>query len=146
MIQRAARTETPLEAYILARSCAMAAKSPADPARTVQWANRAVASNPSVWYLHALGLAQYRAGQFEQALQSFFRANVELNAFGLALVHYRLGHPGEARRYLDKGVQWLERQGPPGPDQPAKLMPQDWLEAQLLRREAEELLKIKRSP
>ena len=36
--------------------------------------------------------------------------------------------------------------GPPGPERPARLPPQDWLEAQFLRREAEEMLKIKRSP
>jgi hypothetical protein len=47
---------------------------------------------------------------------------------------------------LDKGVQWLEREGPPSPGQPAKILPQDWLEAQLLRREAEEMLKIKQNP
>ena len=39
----------------------------------------------------------------------------------------------------------LEREGPPGPQRPAKLLPQDWSEAQLLRREAEEMLRIKRS-
>jgi hypothetical protein len=49
-----------------------------------------------------------------------------------------------ARRCLDRGVQWLEREGPPGPGRPARLQPQDWLEAQLLRREAEKVLKIKR--
>ena len=58
----------------------------------------------------------------------------------------RLGHPDEARQCLDKGIQWLERESPPGPERPTKLLPQDWLEAQLLRREAEEMLKIKRSP
>jgi hypothetical protein len=47
---------------------------------------------------------------------------------------------------LDKGIQWLEREGPPGPERTARLEPQDWLEAQLLRREAEEMLKIKRRP
>ncbi len=64
----------------------------------------------------------------------------------MALVHHRLGHPDEARQCLDKGIQWLAREGPPGPDQPAKLLPQDWLEAQLLRHEAEELLATQRSP
>jgi hypothetical protein len=49
-------------------------------------------------------------------------------------------------RDLKKGIPWLERKGPPSTERPAKLMPQDWLEAQLLRREAEEVLKIKRSP
>jgi tetratricopeptide (TPR) repeat protein len=41
---------------------------------------------------------------------------------------------------------WLEREGRPLPEQPAKLLPQDGLEAQVLRRKAEEMLKIKRSP
>jgi tetratricopeptide (TPR) repeat protein len=146
MIRRVAQPEVPY-AYVLARTCAVARKSPVDPARAVRWANQAVASGPSPWVLHVLGLAQYRAGQFDQALQSFTEANVEawtyreLNWFGLALVHHRLGHPDEARRCLDKGSQWLEREGPPGPERPAKLQPQDWLEAQLLRREAEEMLK-----
>ena len=147
MIQRAAQTENHFEAFVLARSCAVARKSAVDPARVVQWANQAVAGAQPGWYFHALGLAHYRAGQFDEALQSFAKANVEtwgyreLNSFGLALVHHRLGDADEAWRCFDKGVQWLEREGPLSPEQPAKLFPQDWLEAQLLRREAEELLK-----
>jgi serine/threonine protein kinase/WD40 repeat protein len=154
MIQRVAQTEalSPFEAYVLARGCAMAPKSPVDPARAVQWANQAVAGDRLPWYFHALGLAQYRAGQFDQALQSFTKANVktwtyrEITWFGLALVHHRLGHPDEARRCLDKGVQWLVRVGPPGPERSANIYPLDWLAAQLLRSEAEEVLQGKRSP
>jgi hypothetical protein len=41
---------------------------------------------------------------------------------------------------------WLEREGPPSPERPAKLVPRDWLEVQLLRREAEEMPRIKRNP
>ena len=93
-----------------------------------------------------------RAGQFDKALQSFAKANVEawayrdLNWFGLALVHHRLGHPDEARQCFDKGIQWLGRYGSPGPGQLANIHPFDWVEAQVLRREAEETLKIKQSP
>jgi tetratricopeptide (TPR) repeat protein len=154
MIQRVAQTKapSPWEAYVLARSCAMARKSPVDPARAVQWANQAVANDHAPWCFHVLGLAQYRAGQFDQALQSFTEANFndwrysELNWFGLALVHHCLGHPDEARQCLTKGIQWLQRKGPPSPQRTARLLPQDWIEAQLLRREAEELRKTKRSP
>jgi len=152
IIQRVAESKDTSEAFVLARSCAMARKSPVDPARIVQWAHQAVADNPNPWRVHALGLAHYRAGQFDQALQSFTKANVkawvhqDLNWFGLALVHHRLGHADEAWQCLDKGIQWLERQGPPSPERPAKLNPQDWLEAHLLRREAEGLLRTKRSP
>ena len=152
MIQRAAETKNPFDAYVLAQSLRNARKSRIEPARAVQWANQALASEHLPWFFHALGLAQYRAGQFDQALQSFTKANVKswpssgLNWFGLALGHHRLGHPDDARQCLDKGIQWLEREGPPSPDRPAQLMPQDWVEAQLLRREAEETLEVKRSP
>jgi serine/threonine protein kinase/tetratricopeptide (TPR) repeat protein len=148
MVWHAAQTTDHFEAYVLARSCALARQGPVDPARAVQWGNQAVDRSQPAWYLHALGLAQYRAGQFDQALQSFTRADAgwtlrDLNLFGLALVHHSLGHADEARRCLAKGIQWLEREGPPGPGRPARLQPQDWLEAQLLRREAEEALKVK---
>jgi eukaryotic-like serine/threonine-protein kinase len=152
MIKRAGQTEDHSEAFALARTCAMASKSPVDPARVVYWAKQAVASSQKPWDYHVLALTQYRAGQFDQALQNFTKASGtgwsyrDLNWFGLALIHHRLGHPDEARQCLDKGIQWLERVGPPGPERPAKLRPRDWLEAQLLRREAEELLRIKRSP
>jgi serine/threonine protein kinase/tetratricopeptide (TPR) repeat protein len=154
MIQRATQTETvsPGEGYVLARTCAMARNSPVDPARSVRWANQAVASTHSPWDYHVLGLAQYRAGQFDQALHSLTKANVmawkyrDLNWFGLAMAQHRLGHYDEARESLAKGVKWLEQEGPPGPGRPAKIMPQDWLEAQLLRREAEGMLNMKRSP
>jgi tetratricopeptide (TPR) repeat protein len=130
----------------------MGRQSPVDPAQAVQWAKQAVAGDQLPWYFHALGLAQYRAGQFDEALQSFSRANVEawpsrdLNWFGLALVHHHLDHPDEAQQCLGKGVQWLERHGPPGPGQPANIHPMDWLEAHVLRREAEDVLKIEQSP
>jgi hypothetical protein len=70
--------EAPFEAYVLARSSAMARKSPVDPARIVQWANQAVASGNQAWYLHVLGLAQYRAGQLDQAHTTHARFLVHL--------------------------------------------------------------------
>ncbi|HEV3339733.1 MAG TPA: hypothetical protein VG125_05235, partial [Pirellulales bacterium] len=151
MIQRAAEIKD-TNAYVLARSCAMARTSPVDPARPVQWANQAVASAQNPWCFHVLGLAQYRAGQFDEAVQSFTKAKVDswrssdLNWFGLALVHHRLGHADEARQCLDKGIEWLQREGPPSPERPANVLPPDWLEAQLLRAEAEEMLQIKHNP
>ena len=77
-VQRAAQAQVPpFEAYVLARTCSMARKSPVDPARAVEWANQAVASTHNPWDYHVLGLAQYRAGQFEKALESFTKSNVE---------------------------------------------------------------------
>jgi tetratricopeptide (TPR) repeat protein len=146
MIQRAGRTKDHFEAFVLARTCAMGRHSPADHARAVEWGKQAVTGAQPAWYFHALGLAQYRAGQFDQALQSFAKASVEtwayrdLNWFGQALVHHRLGHPEETQQCLDKGIQWLERYGSPGPGRPANIHPIDWVGAQALRREAEDLI------
>jgi tetratricopeptide (TPR) repeat protein len=151
MLQRVPQTADHFEAFVLVRTCTMGRQSPVDPAQAVQWAKQAVAGDQLPWYFHALGLAQYRAGQFDEALQSFSRANVEawgcrdLNWFGMALVHHRLGHPDKARESLDKGIQWLERGGSPSPQQPANIDPQDWLEAHVLRREAEDVLKLKQN-
>jgi serine/threonine protein kinase/Flp pilus assembly protein TadD len=141
LVRRAGQMEGP-EAYVMARTCAIAPQSPVDPARAVEWANQNVAGSQNPWDFHVLGLAQYRAGQFDKALQSFTKANdkawayADINWFGLALVHQRLGQPDQARQCLDKGIHWLTRVGPSGPDQPARLDPHDWLEAQLLYREA----------
>jgi tetratricopeptide (TPR) repeat protein len=139
-------------AYDLVRSCEISPQGPVGPAQVLLWANQVFAASHYPWDYHVLGLAQYRAGQFDQALQSLNQVNVNawryagLNWFALALVHHRLGHPVEARQCLDKGIQWLARVSPSGPGQPAKLLPQDWLEALLLRREAEELLTQQPNP
>jgi tetratricopeptide (TPR) repeat protein len=151
MLQRVPQTEDHFEAYVLVRTCTMGRQSPVDPAQAVQWAKQAVAGDQPPWYFHALGLAQYRAAQFDEALQSFSRANVEawgyrdLNRFGMALAHHRLGHPDEARKCLEKGIQWLKQYGPPGAGQPANIHPMDWLEAHVLRREAEDVMQLKRN-
>jgi tetratricopeptide (TPR) repeat protein len=151
MLRSAGKTEDHFEAFVLARACAIGSKGSVDPTRAVQWGKQAVNGAQPAWYFHALGLAQYRAGEFDRALESFAKADKDwgyrdLNQFGLALVHHRLEHPEESRQCLDKGVQWLARSGPQASGQPAKIHPMDWLEAQLLRREADELLKIKRDP
>jgi hypothetical protein len=61
----------------------------------------------------------------------------------LALVHHRLGHADEAERCLQRGSEWLDQVAPKKPGEPVRLFAGDWLEALLLRREAESLLKAK---
>jgi serine/threonine protein kinase/tetratricopeptide (TPR) repeat protein len=152
LIEYAIRTKAPIAPYVLARTCAAARKSPVDPVRAVDWANQTVAVSQKPWDYHVLGMAQYRAGKFQQALQSLTKANVQawrfrdINWFALALVHHSLDHPAEARQCWNRGILWLEREGPTGPQQPAKLPALDWLATEVLRREAEEVLQIKQSP
>src|SRR5262249_58744328 len=61
-------TKEPRTAFLVARICALGPDSAADPAKLVQIAERAVQPQRGAHYLHALGLAYYRAGEFEKAI------------------------------------------------------------------------------
>jgi hypothetical protein len=52
------------------------------------------------------------------------------------MAHQQLGHADEARKWLDKAAAWIQKA-----DQEKTLSPQDRLELQWLRREAETLVK-----
>src|SRR5262249_20597938 len=96
--------------------------------------------------LHALALAHLRAGQFDLALQRFKESQngnwnfPEINYFGRALAEHGLGHDAQARECLAQGVAWLQNVTPAKPSEPTILFATDWLEAPLLRHEAEALI------
>jgi Flp pilus assembly protein TadD len=110
----------------------------------VPLATRAVQAAPRVpWYFHALALADYRAGQIERAIrwdQESMAADPHwthpLNWLLLALAHSRLSHGAEARRWLEQAVQLMDSQ----PLQNDWHL-HEWLAWQLLRSEAESLVK-----
>lgn len=106
--------------------------------------------------LHALGLAHYRAGQFEAAVRWYHESMKvaspamppaePLNWLGLALAYHRLKQPDEARRCLDKATALMKQANADRPKEEVESPPltmtlSDWLEYQILRREAETLLK-----
>jgi WD40 repeat protein len=115
----------------------------------VNWAERGLAMGRQGYSLHALGMAYYRAGQLEEAKQTFQASMQEdprwtaqvLNWFGLALVHHRLGNTDEAQRWREKALHWLNSEAQRNPGQMntcLPLHPHDWLESQLLKRELNE--------
>jgi hypothetical protein len=141
--------------YVLARAGAMAPGALDDPGRLVRWAEPLVASDPKAgWPRHALGLAHLRAGQYEQAIRQFERSAKDdpgwhggrpiLNGLGLALAYHRLGRATEARRSFDASREWLDRKDSEFADKATHPLPPltapDWIEATILRREAESLL------
>jgi tetratricopeptide (TPR) repeat protein len=146
MTRRAARTKDPAELYVLARTCAMTPQAVVDPAQAVGWADRALAGSRVPWFLHALGMARYRAGQLDGALHSFQEALAsgwnyrDFCWLGLALVHQRLGHATEARQSLAKASQWLDQLTSPNANEPVRMPPSEWLAVQLLLRELEPLM------
>jgi tetratricopeptide (TPR) repeat protein len=118
----------------------------------VQTAEGAVAVHPRFgWYLYTLALAHYRAGRLDEALGRL-RESLEvdpgweaqvLDWLLLALVQQRRGETEDARRWLDKAVRWSDearQRMPPGAPVPLPVNWHDYLEAQVLRQQAEAAL------
>jgi hypothetical protein len=100
-------------------------------------------------YLHSQGLAQLRAGRAEPAVKRFRAAiaageDSPRNWIGLALAHSGLGQLDEAGRWYDKAARWMASKESEFSDRNAHPAPPtyitDWLEAQVLRREADTLV------
>jgi tetratricopeptide (TPR) repeat protein len=144
-----------LRSYLIARACTLAS----DPAVDVL-KQAAVASglelkgNPrSFWSLTEQGALWYRTKQFKKALPEFqasLRAEPQLGAavlnwLWLALTCHRLGEGDDARSWLNKAAGYLDGVGAERPSDAdaAGLHRHNWLEAHVLRREAEALLPAK---
>jgi tetratricopeptide (TPR) repeat protein len=125
---------------------------PPDPADLIHRAEKYVTNNKGA-ARYVLGWALLRAGRFEEAIRRFEESlavqrdwpSAEMNAYGLALAHHRLGHREEARRWLERAEAWLDRldriyavevprdlSGQPEVSVPFV----HWVYAQVLRREA----------
>ena len=85
----------------------------------LRWSRNAAALAPDSGSIHAtLGVAEFRAGNFDLAIEAFERS-MTLRAGGdsyefffLAMAHQRLGHSGEAQRWLEKGHEWMAANAP----------------------------------
>jgi tetratricopeptide (TPR) repeat protein len=123
--------------YLLARVGSMAETPGIAPADAIPLAERG-ARDPQGWRLHTLGLAHYRAGQFEQAHDRLreseatnWRGNAN-NWLVQAMVFHHLGNPTEARRRLNRAIQ------NPVP----YIHPHEGVAYRILRRQAEALLGV----
>jgi tetratricopeptide (TPR) repeat protein len=123
---------------------------PDDP-RPATLADTAVSAAPDFcWFLLAKAMAEYRAGEFQDALTGFERAKQAQsnNAYSLAIInlflamsHHRLGHADAARDRLAEGVQIIDKQLPKTGSGDVGEGWHDWLMCQLVRREAETLVR-----
>ena len=113
-----------------------------DASRAVELAEKSVQLKPEDGdYWSTLGLAHYRAGQFEEAVAALEKSlasrdgeNNGFDTFFLAMANWELGHKEKARTCYDKAVIWMEKNKPPN---------QELLR---FRAEAEQLLGVSREP
>ena len=140
-------------------TCVLAADAVADWKVPLQLAEKAAADNPKNYRaLNHHGSVLYRAGQSQEAIERLTEAEaayqpddqkqnaIACNWLFLAMAQQRLGHDEEAKKWRDKAVQWIDQEMQKMPTELAAANPLPWnrrLTLQLLRCEAEELLKQK---
>jgi serine/threonine-protein kinase len=138
--------------YLAARACTLAPGSADHPKLPSRLAQEELRRNSTAfWSLTEQAALQVRAGRFRQAIPLLERSLVVdgrpgrgvLSWLWLAIAHRRLGKADEALRWLDKAAGWLDQQGGRMPlDTPyTGLHRHNWLEAHVLRQEAEALFR-----
>jgi serine/threonine protein kinase/WD40 repeat protein len=111
-----------------------------NPGEALEHARRAVELAPGQGiYLNTLGVAEYRAGRYAEAIATLERSLAvnggQFEGFDLlflAMSHHRRGHRDEARNYFHRAVTWLKG--------PKNLSAQQAQELADFRSEAEEVL------
>ena len=140
-----------LDAYYLARVCAIGPADGIDAARIVQWAGRGLSNRP-YWTLTLLAQAQARAGQFELAIQNFQESNtlpaVEAlrarNFFGLANAYFRSEQIVAAQESLEQARQRFHAAQPTKPGEKTVLeVPSEWIELNVLSHETEAFSQVR---
>src|SRR5205807_2050808 len=70
-------------------------------------------------HLHTLGVAHYRAGSWQAALDALTKAegsapgqHLGFNGFFLAMAHWQLGSKDEAHKWYDRAARWSEKHKP----------------------------------
>jgi tetratricopeptide (TPR) repeat protein len=153
----AAKTGAPH--WAIAWTCALAGDAVVDWRGPLQLAEKDVAGNSKNYRaLNQYGAVLYRAGRYEESLKRLTEAGaayrtddektaaIAYNWLFLAMAHHRLGHVEEARKWHDKAFARIDQEPGKKPEEPAVATSLPWnrrLTLQLLRREAEELLKTK---
>jgi predicted Zn-dependent protease len=153
MLERFGKTTDPVVATLTAKACLLAPEAVADPLAVQKLAERSVTGTEKHelyrWFMLTRLLAAYRNGQHAEAVEWVKRFNptpeggpAHATAFAvLAMAQHHLGQTNDARAALAKGRAILAEKMP----DPARGRSfddgwRDWLHAQILCWEAENLL------
>jgi serine/threonine-protein kinase len=146
------QSPSPLRPYLVARAGTLAADSTEDWAALELLAMGELHEKRSeFWSLTEQGALYYRAGRFQEVTTLLERSlaveghpgRAILNWLWLALTCQKLGKVDEARRWLAKAADWLDQQEGRMPPETSRMGMDlhNWLEAHVLRQEAEALLR-----
>jgi serine/threonine protein kinase/WD40 repeat protein len=160
MLDRFGHSKNSHEIGVLGYTCLLGPDALNDSRLTLELAQKLPTMTPvghdhDIWTGLILGLAYYRAGRHDKALESLEKAisdypdwdkNV-LNWLVLAMAHQRLRHVKEGQQWLEKAKEWIADKRRAASQETGFVPPgwhwRDWLTVQLLRREAESLLQGK---
>ncbi len=151
LVDRCGKDKGP-RSYHVARACTLASHAVADMSLPGRLAEKELKrSAREFWSLTERGALAFRAGRFqeavpffEQSLQADPRAgSAVINRLWLVLAQQRLGKAEEARYWLNRAQAWLDQYSdglPYRAEEESGLHYHNWLEAHVLRREAEALI------
>jgi tetratricopeptide (TPR) repeat protein len=139
-------------AYIKARTCSISPSSDVEPEQLVTWAKEGLAESRPPWQLHVLGLAHYRAGHLQEAIEVLNESNrgnwsqlaKVQNGFVLAMAHFQAGRQQEAQQWLETSLQSIEETQQITDERLlARMIPvPDWIGIELLSREAKAVIDL----
>ena len=145
IIQRVGEIDDPFMAFYLARLISLTPEETIDRQRVAKWGEMGISDQTQAWLTHAAGLAHYRAGDYERALQRLEASaetswHPELNQLALALVSIKRQDLSKAREYFERAEQWFADKEAAKTDGYYDVQDTDWLEANLLRMEVKQSL------
>ncbi len=159
MLERFGQVTDPPIAERTAKSCLLAPGAVADMKAVVRLADQAVAATDHqyhAYFLMARGLAHYRTGEFDKALECASKSvSGNPRVIGLdvpahlivAMSHHRLGQSAEARQALGQAREIMAQDWFPqlNSGELTTAWWHDWLICQILHREAEGLIEGKKA-
>jgi tetratricopeptide (TPR) repeat protein len=142
----------PMRPYLVARACTLAPEASVDPTRIVELAATELsASRVEHWSVTEQAALNVRAKQYKVAVRQAETSLVldgspgraVLNWLWLSLAHQKMDNRNEASRWLNKATSWLDQQDSrmPPDHMYLRMHLHNWLEAHVLRQEAEALLR-----
>jgi serine/threonine-protein kinase len=141
----------PMRPYLVARACTLAANSTDNRELPSRLSLDELRRSPTAfWSLTEQAALQLRGTKIQYVVPLLERSlaadgrpgRAVLNWLWLALAHQQGGNAAEARLWLDRAARWLDQQGDQMPleSRDLGLHRHSWLEAHVLRKEAEGLL------